>query len=125
MILATNWFFKEFATPAGVFGLCAQMLFMGRFVVQWFVSERRKRSTIPVAFWWISLSGGLLLFVYATIKEEPVFMLGQMLGIGIYTRNLMMIYRRRMRIRERFGGRPGPLLGEVTDEDDTAAEQTP
>ena len=31
-------------------GLLGQVLFTGRMVVQWVVSERRKRSVVPVIF---------------------------------------------------------------------------
>lgn len=72
---------------------------MLRFVVQWVVSERLGRSTIPVAFWYLSLAGGVMLCVYAILKRDPVFTLGQALGVGIYARNLMLIRRRQSRYR--------------------------
>jgi|GEM_PF-583458 len=85
------------SNPWVIFGLGAQALFMMRFVVQWIVSERRKRSVVPVAFWWLSLMGGLSLFTYAVHRRDPVFVLGQGLGCAIYIRNLVLIYRRRTR----------------------------
>ena len=100
-MLLANWFLERLLDPLGLFGLAAQAVFMLRFVVQWLASERRGRSYVPVAFWYISLSGGLMLFLYATIRRDPVIMLGQLLGIGIYARNLVLIYRRRWRLRER------------------------
>lgn len=80
--------------PWVIFGLGAQALFMMRFVVQWVVSERRKRSVIPVSFWWLSLAGGVSLAAYALHRRDPVFLLGQTLGCVIYTRNLLLIRRR-------------------------------
>jgi hypothetical protein len=76
-------------------------MFMLRFVVQWLASERRKRSYVPVAFWYFSLVGGLMTFTYAYMRREPVFMLAQVLAITIYLRNLVLIYRRRWRYRQR------------------------
>ena len=70
-------------------------------LVQWFASERRRRSYVPVAFWYFSLAGGLMTFTYAYLRQEPVFMLAQGLGITIYARNLTLIYRRRWRYRQR------------------------
>jgi len=87
--------------PWFVFGMIAQAVFFGRFVVQWIVSEKRKRSTVPVAFWYLSLVGGLLTFVYAIKIADPVFILGQLLACSIYVRNLMLIYGRRGRIEQR------------------------
>lgn len=96
-----NWFFKDLIDPLGLFGLSAQAMFMLRFVVQWFASERRGRSYVPIAFWYFSLIGGLMTFAYAYLRQEPVFMLAQGLGITIYVRNLVLIYRRRSRYRQR------------------------
>jgi lipid-A-disaccharide synthase-like uncharacterized protein len=72
-------------------GFGGQALFMGRFVVQWFVSERQRRSVIPVSFWYFSIFGALVLLVYAMHRRDPVFTAGQALGIVIYVRNLHLI----------------------------------
>jgi lipid-A-disaccharide synthase-like uncharacterized protein len=77
-----------------VVGFGGQALFSMRFLVQWLTSERRKRSVVPVAFWHLSLWGGLTLFAYAIHRQDPVFMLGQGIGIFIYLRNLWMIHSR-------------------------------
>ncbi|SES27981.1 Uncharacterized N-terminal domain of lipid-A-disaccharide synthase [Tranquillimonas rosea] len=75
-----------------VFGLFGQLMFMGRFLVQWIASERLRRSYIPIAFWYFSIGGGLILFAYAIHRADPVFILGQSLGIFIYSRNLYLIH---------------------------------
>ncbi|MDE3237673.1 MAG: lipid-A-disaccharide synthase N-terminal domain-containing protein [Paracoccaceae bacterium] len=72
-------------------GLGGQMLFTARFLVQWIASERAGRSVVPLAFWYFSLGGGLVLFLYALERRDPVFMLGQSMGIVIYARNLWLI----------------------------------
>ncbi len=90
---------KDFLRPLALFGFAAQFMFMLRFVVQWYVSERRGRSYVPVAFWYLSLAGGIMLFTYATFREDVVFMCGQALGVLIYVRNLVLIHRRRIRLR--------------------------
>ncbi|MGL4238468.1 lipid-A-disaccharide synthase N-terminal domain-containing protein [Tabrizicola sp.] len=73
-------------------GLTGQLLFTARFLVQWIASEREKRSVIPIAFWYFSLGGGLVLFSYAVWRMDPVFILGQSMGLVIYTRNLWLIH---------------------------------
>lgn len=82
-----------------LFGMTAQFVFFMRFVVQWIVSEKKRRSTVPVAFWYLSLVGSLALFVYAIHERDPVIMAGQLLACGIYIRNLMLIsdYAKRRR----------------------------
>ncbi len=72
-------------------GLGGQVLFMMRFVVQWIVSEKAKRSVIPVAFWWLSIGGAVILLTYASGRADPGFILGQSVGFFIYARNLWLI----------------------------------
>jgi lipid-A-disaccharide synthase-like uncharacterized protein len=82
-----------------VLGFIAQALFMMRFLVQWIASERAKRSVVPVAFWFFSLGGGALLLIYAIQRQDPVFILGQGLGLFIYIRNLWLIANERKSMR--------------------------
>ena len=72
-------------------GYIAQMLFAMRFVVQWIASERARKSVMPVAFWFFSIGGGVLLLAYALYRKDPVFIAGQALGLLVYTRNLYFI----------------------------------
>ena len=74
-------------------GLLGQALFSARFLVQWIASERRKRSVVPLAFWYFSIGGGLTLLGYAIYRRDPVFILGQGAGLFVYARNLWLIYR--------------------------------
>ena len=82
-ILSDPWFLVGFA---------GQFLFMMRFVVQWVHSERERRSIVPVAFWFFSIGGGMVLLAYAIYRRDPVFIAGQALGMVIYARNLYLIY---------------------------------
>ena len=94
-----TWFFPDGIDTAEalllVVGLVAQAMFSARFLVQWVVSEKKRESVIPLAFWYLSLGGGLMLFCYAVMRKDPVIMLGQGTGIFIYSRNLYLIYRKR------------------------------
>jgi len=76
-------------------GFLGQALFSMRFLIQWIYSERKKRSVIPLAFWYFSLAGGITLLSYAIYRRDPVFILGQATGVFIYTRNLQLIARER------------------------------
>jgi lipid-A-disaccharide synthase-like uncharacterized protein len=82
-----------------IIGLLAQAMFTGRFIVQWIASERSKRSVIPISFWYLSLLGSSGLLLYALVRADPVFILGQSIGGFVYFRNLMLIYRERRRQR--------------------------
>ena len=72
-------------------GLLGQAIFSLRFLIQWIVSEKQKQSTIPVAFWYCSIAGGITLLLYAIHRRDPVFILGQSTGLIIYLRNLSLI----------------------------------
>jgi len=76
-------------------GFAAQGLFSARFLVQWIASERAGRSVIPMAFWWFSIAGGFLLFLYSLSRKDPVFIAGQGLGLFIYLRNIVFVLRER------------------------------
>lgn len=72
-------------------GFVGQAMFSARFIIQWISSERARKSVMPVAFWYFSLGGGVILLAYAIYRRDPVFMLGQGTGLFIYCRNLWLI----------------------------------
>ncbi len=74
-------------------GLLGQVLFTGRMIVQWAVSEKHRASVVPTAFWWMSLVGASMLLIYFGWRKDPVGLLGQSFGWIIYVRNLYFIYR--------------------------------
>ncbi len=74
-------------------GFLGQGLFFGRWVVQWIASERKSESQIPIAFWYMSLVGGLITLAYAIYRKDPVFIAGQSVGAVVYVRNLVLIAR--------------------------------
>jgi lipid-A-disaccharide synthase-like uncharacterized protein len=76
-------------------GFLGQAFFSARFLVQWLASERIGRSVIPIAFWFFSMGGGLVLLIYAIYRADPVFITGQAAGLFIYSRNLFLIFRER------------------------------
>jgi lipid-A-disaccharide synthase-like uncharacterized protein len=71
-------------------GFLGQLTFGSRFFVQWIASERARRVTIPNLFWYLSLLGGVTLLAYAVHRHDPVFALGQGLGLLVYARNLAL-----------------------------------
>jgi lipid-A-disaccharide synthase-like uncharacterized protein len=77
------------------FGVLAQLVFTARFLVQWIASEQAGRSVVPVAFWILSMAGGLMTLAYGIARHEAVIIMGQVLSIVIYVRNLMLIIKTR------------------------------
>ena len=78
-----------------IIGFVGQALFGARFIIQWVVSEKKGESTIPLAFWYCSIGGAVVLLTYAIYKQDPVFIDGQSLGSIVYVRNLILIDRKR------------------------------
>jgi lipid-A-disaccharide synthase-like uncharacterized protein len=100
LLLAQMNFLRDIDRGAlGIFFLCVgfagQIVFGSRFIVQWIASERQKRSVIPVVFWYLSITGTLLLLSYAIWSSNPVFTLGQSANVFIYVRNLLLIAKHR------------------------------
>jgi len=94
------WFrLLNISSPIGfawvAMGLLGQVLFTGRMLLQWLVSERSKRSVVPVGFWWLSLVGASMLLVYFVWRRDIVGVLGQCAGWVVYGRNLWLIHRER------------------------------
>jgi len=86
------------SSPAGfvwvTLGFLGQVLFTGRMLVQWLVSEKHRRSVVPPVFWWMSLIGASMLLIYFLWRREPIGVLGQATGWFVYVRNLWLIHRR-------------------------------
>jgi lipid-A-disaccharide synthase-like uncharacterized protein len=88
-----NLSYNEFLWIA--FGTIGQLIFFSRWIIQWLSSEKSKVSFIPVSFWWCSLSGGLITLIYAHHIGSFPFMLAQAIGIVVYSRNLILINKRK------------------------------
>ena len=84
-----NWHFDLWVA----FGLVGQIIFGSRFIVQWIASERKKASYIPIIFWYLSLTGGVITLIYAIHIKDTVFTVAQVGGLIVYIRNLMLIFR--------------------------------
>ena len=73
-----------------VYGILGQTVFSLRFVYQWFYSHRRGQSMLPVGFWIISLAGSLLIIPYAILRGKWAYLLGQLTGVAVYSRNIVL-----------------------------------
>jgi lipid-A-disaccharide synthase-like uncharacterized protein len=72
-----------------------EVLFGGRFILQWIVSEKEKKSTVPTGFWYMSVAGTLVLLTYFIHIRKPVLIITAVAQLGIYLRNLQFIHRDR------------------------------
>ena len=93
-------------------GITGQALWVARFPLQWWISERRESPVLPPAFFWISLAGSGLLMAYALDVGDPIWIAGMAIGPIVYGRNLILAYRARAEAPS-TGSHPPP--GPVVD----------
>lgn len=89
-------------------GFVGQMVFGGRFVVQWIATERKRKSVVPTAFWYMSLVGTLVLLAYSIYRRDIVFIAGFSLNLIIYVRNLYFIHGGGQKPADNAGAVPPP-----------------
>ena len=95
--------------PSGAWlalGLVGNAAFGARFLVQWIASERAGESVVPMAFWYLSIAGSLVLLVYAAHLRDPVFTLAYLPNSFVYLRNVAL--RRRARRQAAAPGQTQP-----------------
>src|SRR5271155_5652684 len=97
LALLLTWFTVDHVWA--LIGFAGQALFASRFIVQWLQSEREGRSVIPVAFWYCSLFGGIVMLAYTVHLQSVSLSLGQASGLVVYARNLFLISRERSLLR--------------------------
>lgn len=73
-----------------IFGFLAQFVFFLRFAVQWWHSEKAKKSVVPLSFWYLSIIGSILILIYSIKREDIVFITAQFLALFIYVRNIIL-----------------------------------
>lgn len=73
-----------------LWGMMAQGLFFGRFIIQWYYSEKAKKTVIPNNFWYLSLTGAVMTLIYALVRSDLVFLITGFLQIMLYSRNLVL-----------------------------------
>ena len=75
------------------FGLAGNAAFATRFLVQWIASERANKSVVPLAFWYLSIVGSVILLIYAIHRGDPIFTLAYLPNAFVYTRNIVLLRR--------------------------------
>ena len=73
-----------------ILGIVAQIIFTLRFLYQWIYSEKQKKSSLPLGFWWLSLAGSSLILIYAILRKDPVLLIGHLFGALMYIRNIII-----------------------------------
>lgn len=81
-------------TPWKIVGYVGVLLFAGRWVVQVIASRRAGRPTVPRLFWYMSISGSLLLLLYFVFgKNDSVGILSNLFPVTIASYNLFLDFK--------------------------------
>jgi len=86
---------KDIPSSLMIWGIIGQCVFTFRFVYQWLYSEKRKQSILPIGFWSISITGSIMVISYAIFRKDPVLFIGQLFGVVVYSRNILLGLRQR------------------------------
>jgi lipid-A-disaccharide synthase-like uncharacterized protein len=78
-----------------VVGWLGNAVFFSRFLIQWIATEKRKQVVVPVAFWWLSLTGAMLLLAYSVRQRDSVFIFAYAFTWIPYIRNIVIHRRNR------------------------------
>src|ERR1700733_14455062 len=73
-------------------GLLPALFFTLRLLIQWFQSEKEKRSLVTPVFWKLSLTGNILQLLHYFIQVQYPFALLQTSNAMMSWRNLSMIH---------------------------------
>lgn len=90
--LLTN---KNISSSLMIWGVIGQCVFTFRFIYQWLYSEKRHQSVLPLGFWIISITGSIMVLSYAVFRKDPVLFIGQLFGVIVYSRNILLGLRQR------------------------------
>jgi lipid-A-disaccharide synthase-like uncharacterized protein len=80
-----------------VIGWVGNLVFFSRFFVQWVATEKKKRVVVPASFWWLSLTGSILLLIYGLWVRDSVFIFSYAFTWIPYVRNLVIDHRNKAR----------------------------
>lgn len=78
-----------------IWGIVSQVVFTSRFFYQWIFSEKNKQSSLPLGFWYISITGSLMIATYALFRLDLVLLFGQLAGSAIYFRNILIHFSKK------------------------------
>ncbi len=101
IVIAVTWFGQEHRflgldwNYLVIIGLIGNVTFSMRFLVQWYASEKKGESVIPVSFWYWSIGGSIIMCSYFIFRRDPVGILAYLPNSVIYIRNLMLIRKGR------------------------------
>jgi len=79
-----------------IWGFCGVAMFTGRWFVQMFYSRRAGRPVLPLAYWFMSLTGSFMLLTYFLFgKNDSVGILSHLFPSFVASYNLLLELKHR------------------------------
>jgi lipid-A-disaccharide synthase-like uncharacterized protein len=83
-------------TPWKIVGFAGTLMFTSRWFVQLYYTRKYKRVVMPLAFWWLSVCGSVLLLAYFVFgKNDSVGILSNFFPVFVSVYNLVVHLRHR------------------------------
>ena len=77
-------------TPWKLVGYVGVFLFTGRWFVQLYATKKLRRVVMPASFWWLSITGSVLLLAYFTLgKNDSVGVMSNLFPAFVSVYNLV------------------------------------
>lgn len=81
-------------TPWKIVGFLGMAMFTSRWFVQLYYTRKHKRVVMPLAFWWLSVSGSVLLLAYFIVgKNDSVGIMSNLFPVFVSIYNLYVHLR--------------------------------
>ncbi len=81
-------------TPWKLIGFAGVLLFSGRWCVQIFASHSAKKSVMPELFWYMSVTGNMLILLYFIFgRTDAVGVLSNLFPMLVAFYNLVLVHR--------------------------------
>lgn len=84
---------SDLSHPIIALGAVGQLMLNLRFIYQWYYSEKHNDSILPLGFWVISSVASVMILTYASYRIDPVLLVAQGMGIGVYLRNIFIHFK--------------------------------
>lgn len=91
-------------TPWKTVGLLGSLLFTSRWFVQLYYTRKLGRVVMPVAFWWLSVAGSMMLLAYFVIgKNDSIGIISNFFPAFVSIYNLAVHLRHRKQVAQGHG----------------------
>ena len=74
-----------------ILGLVGMMVYGGRVLIQWYMSEKSRKVESPGIYWILSSLGAVILYIYGWLRKDFSILFGESVGYYIYMWNIAIL----------------------------------